>query len=497
MSPKAKPKTGPKRRDSSPATRRDATPAVRNATRSGSSSPVPSVRSPRADLASGLRRALRELDSDRKGTIGREDLKSLLLELDDKLTDAKVDEFLESAVKHSKDGSIDYREFIHSIVYGGAEAPKSHTARTPAVDAAEAEPAVAKADAESDTGHVVNVFGSVPRMAQREKLDILDASEVEQITMDELLEIQKLHRPPAVVQRILECTCMILGSRESIRPRAPPEWRKLREFIADDDFIPAVLEFDVKCLARAPALTRFLHERFFGKDPLTYERVLYANTAAAALYKWCSSVVVKAEKVAEPPPEPEPVADPPPSPEAKTPTPPRTPTPPPEPDPIVEEPPPDPVVEEPPPEPDPVVEEPPPEPDPPEPPPEPEPIIEEPPPEPDPPEPEPIVELPVEEEPPLPLTEVELSHLSFRRDAGICPDGWPKDSDCVVCFIWAHLEFRRDAEVCPEGYEEDWQCSTCCMFAGLKRFMFGGDMPAAPGLPVGPRHTELVTTRRD
>merc|ERR1712183_1175569 len=73
----------------------------------------------------------------------------------------------------------------------------------------------------------------------------------------------------------------------------------------------------------------------------------------------------------------------------------------------------------------------------------------------------------------LPLNDAERWHLQFRQDARMCPDGWPQDSDCVVCLIFAHFQFRREAGVCPEGFDRDEQCKTCSMFLGLNK-MFNG-----------------------
>lgn len=113
-------------------------------------------------------------------------MKLLLLELDEEWTDAKVEQLLRGAFEHSKDGEFDYREFINHIFYGDTDATKGPSAKTPLVDAAEAEPGVATAEAESGTGHVVSVLGDMSRVAHTEQLDL-----------DGLSEMQKLHRPSA------------------------------------------------------------------------------------------------------------------------------------------------------------------------------------------------------------------------------------------------------------------------------------------------------------
>lgn len=331
-------------------------------------------------------------------------------------------------------------------------------------------------------GDAVNVFASLPAIARQQGLDELSPA-AENITAVELLEIQKLHRPPEVVKRVLEATVLLLDAKRSSRRRSL-SWEAVRARITDDSFIDDMLSFDVADLVAAPGLVRFVIMTYFkpkDKEVLSCSRVQYANQAASTLWKWCGKLVLQASRELESQP-PAPLDDEPAPPESESE--------------IEEE---EVAVEEPPPgvEPEEVEEEelppvdepspppsPPPEPAPraapsaPEPPLQPpsRPASHAPPPEyvPPPPPPRPPSPTPSEiAEANLPLTEGERWHLEFRQQASLCPDGWPQDSDCVVCLMYAHFEFRREAGVCPEGAERDEDCRTCSMFMGLTR-MFRG-----------------------
>jgi len=299
---------------------------------------------------------------------------------------------------------------------------------------------------------------------------------IENITADELLEIQKLHRPPAVVQRVLEATCLLLDAKRCPRRRTLG-WEYVRARIADDSFLPDMLSFDVADLVEAPGMVRFVITNYFkpkGQEVLSCGRVQYANQAASTLWKWCGAMVLEASREledppAEPPPEPVPVEE-----VEEEDLPAEEEPPPPPPEEVEEELPAEEVELLPPPEPTPRLEPPeepstPPRPPPTAPPPQPSPRLDEPKEPSRPPSPTPSEAA----EAALPLSEAERWHLEFRQQAGICPDGWPEDNDCVVCLMYAHFEFRRDSGFCPEGHDRDADCRTCAMLAGLRK-MFKG-----------------------
>jgi len=164
------------------------------------------------------------------------------------------------------------------------------------------------------------------------------------ISSDELLEIRSLKRPPRVVQRALEATYMLLMAAELPRPFAPPEWSSVQKLLADAGLFNRMLMYDMGLLRGLPELVSYLKAEYFGgvrdspsfrntwhgsggfhdspsprntwrssalhasadEENLTFERVLRASHAAAALFRWCSMTVATA---AEPVPSETPAVE--------------------------------------------------------------------------------------------------------------------------------------------------------------------------------------------
>eukprot|EP00747_Dinoflagellata_sp_TGD_P198156 gnl/TRDRNA2_/TRDRNA2_70389_c0_seq1.p1 gnl/TRDRNA2_/TRDRNA2_70389_c0~~gnl/TRDRNA2_/TRDRNA2_70389_c0_seq1.p1 ORF type:complete len:440 (+),score=86.71 gnl/TRDRNA2_/TRDRNA2_70389_c0_seq1:161-1480(+) len=150
---------------------------------------------------------------------------------------------------------------------------------------------------------------------------------VDQITARELEELRTLKAPPVPVRRTLEATCLLLAAARTPAPRpATPSWAFVQRTLSDAGFLNRVLRFDVDLRRAAPALAAFVAAEYFGdvvvagsgaaavaarravasnlrsmkstggactgvSDPLTFERVLHANRAAAALFRWCAMVL--------------------------------------------------------------------------------------------------------------------------------------------------------------------------------------------------------------
>lgn len=139
------------------------------------------------------------------------------------------------------------------------------------------------------------------------------------ICHDELLEIRSLKHPPRVVQRSLEATYMLLMVKELGRPFAAPDWASVQRLLADIGLLNRMLRYDISLLQAEPELLAFLKAEYFlggtespgnrsartprgrsvaadAEEKLTFERVLRASRAAAALFHWCSTTCTSAEE---------------------------------------------------------------------------------------------------------------------------------------------------------------------------------------------------------
>eukprot|EP00927_Polykrikos_kofoidii_P050976 TRINITY_DN44791_c0_g1_i1.p1 TRINITY_DN44791_c0_g1~~TRINITY_DN44791_c0_g1_i1.p1 ORF type:complete len:437 (-),score=71.05 TRINITY_DN44791_c0_g1_i1:71-1351(-) len=148
------------------------------------------------------------------------------------------------------------------------------------------------------------------------------------ITVEELQELRALRRPPPVVRRTLEATCLILcaGDRGARPVLATPSWDSVQRIMASANFTHRMLDFDVASLRSHKALTAFVATEYFecrgsrrstsrasslGKrssplpakrgslkpatlkqEPLTFAKVHRANHAASALFRWCGAILV-------------------------------------------------------------------------------------------------------------------------------------------------------------------------------------------------------------
>lgn len=191
-------------------------------------------------------------------------------------------------------------------------------------------------------GSSVRVLEEVQRLGLSNSIfsDSEIATTLGNITIEELDEVRSLKNPPAVVRSILEVTCLILDAsrHQSQSHIVPPDWKKVQKKINDPDLFSKVLNYDLEHLRGAPALTSFLASEYFNTagngvaqsrptsrassvpnsrggrfspnprarranlEPLTFSRVLRANRAAAALFKWCVGVLASAlPEPAQPP----------------------------------------------------------------------------------------------------------------------------------------------------------------------------------------------------
>lgn len=165
------------------------------------------------------------------------------------------------------------------------------------------------------------------------------------ISAKDLEEVRKmLNQPPAVVQRTLEMTHLILNADRLSKNSTTPDWASVQRTLSDAEFHTRVLSYDVEMLRAAPGLCGYLVEEYLNptaksgveamtrrsslprrgshrrsvspsckKEPLTFERVRRANLAAASLFRWCVEATSRATvanntDLPEPEPMPEPAA---------------------------------------------------------------------------------------------------------------------------------------------------------------------------------------------
>lgn len=160
----------------------------------------------------------------------------------------------------------------------------------------------------------VNVFNDVQRLAANAtelepEVLVSDSERVENITVEELAEVRRLSRPPVVVRRTLEATCLILQAAHPPARFKQPAWPMVQKRLAEDSFLMDVLQFDVSHLRAVPLLASFVATEYFSDafadtsckkssppkaETLTFARVFHANKAAAALFKWCARILFAA-----------------------------------------------------------------------------------------------------------------------------------------------------------------------------------------------------------
>jgi len=247
---------------------------------------------------------LQQLDSDGIGSISRDELRRVIQALSappGALDNAAIDRLFAS-FGAATDSQINYEDFITWLSQG----------------------ALLK----------VPVLDETRRLCG---LDVIEVREIEQITVQELEEMRALRCPPQAVQSALAVTCLILGSAHSkLPPSRPMAWSRVQRIMADTSFIQNVHGFDVATLVAAPALVTYLASTYFHSQPahasilgnvsesqrpsvknaparlpsvssssktlqamacreaLTEDRVKRASKAAAALFRWCSSMLVSA-----------------------------------------------------------------------------------------------------------------------------------------------------------------------------------------------------------
>lgn len=155
----------------------------------------------------------------------------------------------------------------------------------------------------------VCVFQEVQALGSGAGASCSDADVVaalQNIKNEELEELRKLSRPPTVVRRTLELMYLILDAARTPLQLASPDWTKIQKKMNAVGFLSDVLHYDVNLLRAAPSLTSFLVAEYFTQrssvhrqmgmktvhtEALTFNRVLRANQAAGALFKWCVAVI--------------------------------------------------------------------------------------------------------------------------------------------------------------------------------------------------------------
>lgn len=189
----------------------------------------------------------------------------------------------------------------------------------------------------------IKVFDAVQAFGCNDDLSKYGTEAVENISNTEFDEIRTLKKPPPIVQRTLEATCLILDAAQAPACQEPPQWDQVKKRIARVDFTSEVLMYDLGSLRGAPLLVSFLCTEYFGaqsgpisaslrrqqrrstnpqhvanREMLTYSRVRRANAATAALFMWCVRIL---EQVRGTTPEQEELPQPASPPAAKDPSP--------------------------------------------------------------------------------------------------------------------------------------------------------------------------------
>lgn len=174
-----------------------------------------------------------------------------------------------------------------------------------------------------------------------------DAMSVNELSSKDMDEIRRLNNPPFVVRRTLEAVFLLLHAGRPTLRLAPPEWARVQRMLADADFISKMLKFEAEALQRHSALTAYVASEYFlpqeqqqqqtagseGRrgsvagglvrrrtydgaayrrlssglnevEPLTFARVLRANRATAALFRWSALQLVQALELDYGPPLP-------------------------------------------------------------------------------------------------------------------------------------------------------------------------------------------------
>jgi len=153
---------------------------------------------------------------------------------------------------------------------------------------------------------LICVFEEVQRLGDGivTRLDDRDG-DVANISMRELHEVRSLKTPPVVVRRTLEVVYLILNCERTQTPFAPPQWPRVQRML-EQNFIERMLKFDIALLREVPQLSHFLVTEYFGapqlqgvSERLSFSRVRRANSAAAALFRWCSRQVHSALNLLE------------------------------------------------------------------------------------------------------------------------------------------------------------------------------------------------------
>lgn len=151
------------------------------------------------------------------------------------------------------------------------------------------------------------VFGRLAALqSQRQHLEEVAAtpSELNPILKADLEEMRRLSRPPKVVRECFELVYMLLHVDAVSEPlrglpvdcRFDVKWPMVQAMLVRfDSFFSAMQHYDTASLVAAPHVMQYLSRVYFGGDGLTEERVRFSNKACAALFRWCTSSVARAE----------------------------------------------------------------------------------------------------------------------------------------------------------------------------------------------------------
>ncbi len=90
-------------------------------------------------------------------------------------------------------------------------------------------------------------------------------------------EMRALRKPPPMIQRVLEATCLMLGHGKL-------DWERVRKVLQDAGFIPQIVNFDSKSI---PADVRAeLRAKYIDDETFTFESANKASKACGPLVKW-------------------------------------------------------------------------------------------------------------------------------------------------------------------------------------------------------------------
>lgn len=100
---------------------------------------------------------------------------------------------------------------------------------------------------------------------------------VSSIQKAHLDELRALRKPPAMIQRVLEAVCMMLGHGKL-------DWERVRKVLTDQGFIPQIVGFDSKAI---PAAVRAeLSAQYLSDETFNFENANKASKACGPLVKW-------------------------------------------------------------------------------------------------------------------------------------------------------------------------------------------------------------------